>query len=169
MRFRSVVLVALMVLMLPAVPTAQRAAATTPAVAAREDLAHAVVALTNRERARTKRPAVIANAQLMRAAQLHAEQMARSGRLGHQLRGVKHPRPEDRLRASGYHWQAWAENIASGQQTASEVLESWMKSKGHRDNILAPLLTEIGVGCATDRSGQTYWVQVFGRPIPDTR
>lgn len=105
----------------------------------------------------------------MRAAQLHADQMARTGRLEHELRGARHPRAEDRLRAVKYGWQAWAENIASGQLTAADALKSWMTSKGHRRNILEPSMTEIGVGYARDRAGRTYWVQLFARPLPRPR
>ena len=133
------------------------------------DPAASVVTLTNHERAREKRPPLAANARLMKAAQLHADQMARAGRLDHELRGVRYPRAEDRLKAAGYAWQGWAENIASGQPTPVEVLRSWMKSKPHRKNILEPSMREIGVGVATDRSGRLYWVQLFGRPLPQAR
>jgi hypothetical protein len=51
-----------------------------------------------------------------------------------------------------------AENIAKGQQSAQEVVEAWLKSPGHRKNILAPHSTRLGVG----KVG-SVWVQNFGR------
>jgi uncharacterized protein YkwD len=140
-----------------------------PVAAPQPDPAAAVVTLTNGERVRQKRPPLAMDPKLMRAAQLQAQQMARLGTLEHELRGAPHPRAEDRLRAAGYAWQAWAENIASGQESAADVMKSWMKSKGHRQNILERSLTEMGAGYAKDRGGRTYWVQVFARPLPQTR
>jgi uncharacterized protein YkwD len=101
----------------------------------------------------------------MQAAQLHAEQMARVGRLDHVLGDAPHPRPEDRLAAVQYRWQAWAENVAFGQRTADEVVSGWMRSPGHRANIMHGTVTEMGAGYARDASGRPYWVQVFGKPI----
>ena len=100
----------------------------------------------------------------MQAAQLHADQMARAGRLEHVLSGGQYPRPEDRLAAAGYQWSAYAENIAMGQSTPAAVMDSWMRSSGHRANILSTSVTEIGIGFARDSAGRPYWVQVFGRP-----
>lgn len=42
--------------------------------------------------------------------------------------------------------RAMGENLASGHRTPEEVLEGWMESPGHRDNILNPEYTYIGVG-----------------------
>ena len=77
-----------------------------------------------------------ADSRLMQAAQLHADQMARLGRLEHVLSGAQYPRPEDRLAAAGYQWSAYAENIAMGQSSAAAAMDSWMHSSGHRANIL---------------------------------
>ena len=102
----------------------------------------------------------------MQAAQLHAEQMARLVRVDHMLRDAPYPRPEDRLLKVGYRWQAWAENVAFGQRTAADALDTWMTSRGHRLNVLNPSMTELGAGYATDARGRAYWVQVFARPLP---
>lgn len=134
-------------------------------VAAPPEIATAVVDLTNTERSRASLEALRSNARLMEAAQLHAEQMARIGRLGHVLTDGTHPRPEDRLAAAGYRWQAYAENVAFGQRTAAEVVNGWMQSSGHRANMLNPSYTEMGAGYARDSTGRPYWVQVFGRPL----
>jgi uncharacterized protein YkwD len=129
------------------------------------EVATAVVELTNAERARAGLGALRANARLMQAAQIHAEQMARAGRLDHVLPDATYPRPEDRLVAAEYRWQAYAENVAFGQRTAAEVVNGWMQSSGHRANIMNASYTEMGVGYARDPSARPYWVQVFGLPL----
>ena len=146
----------------PASPTevADAPAAGTGASA----IASTLVQMTNAERANAGVPALSASARLMQAAQLHADQMARLGRLEHVLSGAQYPRPEDRLAAAGYQWSSYAENIAMGQNTAAAAMDSWMHSSGHRTNILSTSNTEIGIGYARDSAGRPYYVQVFGRP-----
>jgi uncharacterized protein YkwD len=127
-------------------------------------LASTLVQLTNAERTNAGLAALRASSRLMEAAQLHADQMARLGRLEHVLSGARYPRPEDRLAAAGYQWSSYAENIAMGQSSATAVMDSWMHSSGHRANILSASVTEIGIGFARDSAGRPYYVQVFGRP-----
>jgi uncharacterized protein YkwD len=131
---------------------------------ASSNVANSLVQLTNAERSSAGVPALRADSRLMQAAQLHADQMARLGRLEHVLSGAQYPRPEDRLAAAGYQWSAYAENIAMGQSSAAAAMDSWMRSSGHRANILNRGVTEIGIGFARDSGGRPYYVQVFGRP-----
>ena len=119
-------------------------AAARPAVASR--VTSDVVDLTNVERTRRGQTPLRANQRLMRAAQIHAEQMARAGQMAHDLPGAAYPHSEDRLAAAKYRWTAYGENVAMGQSSAAQVLDSWMHSAGHRKNILNPVYTELGVG-----------------------
>jgi uncharacterized protein YkwD len=135
-----------------------------PAVGGSSDIASTLVQLTNAERSNAGRPALRSSGRLMEAAQLHADQMARLGRLEHVISGAPYPRPEDRLAAAGYQWSAYAENIAMGQGSATAAMDSWMRSSGHRANILNANVTEIGIGFARDSAGRPYYAQVFGRP-----
>jgi uncharacterized protein YkwD len=123
-----------------------------------------VVDLTNVERIDHGRGPLRANLRLMRAAQMHAEQMARARRLSHDLPNATYPHTEDRLAATRYRWQMYGENVAFGQSNATEAVRSWMHSPGHRSNILSAGYTEVGTGYAVDRMGRPYFVQVFGRP-----
>ena len=127
-------------------------------------IASTLVQMTNAERSNAGLPTLRASSRLMEAAQLHADQMARLGRLEHVLSGSQYPRPEDRLAAAGYQWSSYAENIAMGQSTAAAAMDSWMHSSGHRANILSTSNTEIGIGFVRDSAGRPYYVQVFGRP-----
>lgn len=127
-------------------------------------IASAIVDLTNAERRNGGLADVRANARLMEAAQLQADQVASLRRLEHVLSDAPYPAPADRLAAAGYAWRAYGENLASGQRSASEAVTGWMNSPGHRANIMNSTFTEIGVGYATDSTGRPYYVQVFGTP-----
>ncbi|MCM6776432.1 CAP domain-containing protein [Nocardia sp. CDC159] len=131
-----------------------------PAAAAPQarSVADRVVTLTNAERAKAGCDPLRAEPRLTRAAQAHAEDMAAKGFLSHNSsRGG----PGDRIRAAGYRARMWAENIAAGQSGPSEVVAAWMRSAGHRANILNCRLRDIGVGSAPGRNGTPYWVQNF--------
>jgi uncharacterized protein YkwD len=148
----------------PASPTEVPDSPAAPAAGGSSDVTGTLVQQTNAERTRAGRPSLRNSGALNEAAQLHADQMARLGRLEHVLSGAPYPRPEDRLAAARYQWSAYAENIAMGQSTAAAAMESWMRSSGHRANILSTSVTEIGIGFARDSGGRPYYVQVFGRP-----
>jgi hypothetical protein len=114
-----------------------------------------VVELTNEERAKNGLPPLKENAELNYAADEYAEQMSDSGILSHT--GPDGSQPWDRAEAVGYEAQTMGENIAAGQKTPEQVVADWMKSPGHRANILNPKYTEIGVGY-----DDNFWVQNFG-------
>jgi uncharacterized protein YkwD len=165
-RRRVMLATALGLLCWPGVVAGPRAeAAAGAAAAAPAARASALVDLANEARSRAGLPPLRTNSQLMRAAQTQAEQSASLGKIAHVLPGARYPRPEDRLDASGYPWRAFAENMAMGQRSMSEAIEAWMKSPGHRKNLLSATYTELGTGYATDAKGRPYYVQVFGRPM----
>ena len=99
-------------------------------------------------------PALVRDARLDRAAQLHAENMARQQRMSHVLdnRGVG-----ARVCAEGVCRIGVGENIAAGQRSTGEVMQAWMASPGHRNNIRGQYRF-IGVGYANG-----YWCVVFAR------
>lgn len=55
-----------------------------------------------------------------------------------------------------------AENVAYGYVDNNEVMQNWMWSQGHRDNIMGEY-THIGIGAAFDNKGQTYWCVLFAK------
>jgi uncharacterized protein YkwD len=118
--------------------------------------------LTNAERAKEKLPPLTANPLLFRAARAHSANMARKGEMKHVLDGKT---PNDRLDDVGYDWRKCGENIAqSDGASLQEIVKGWMESKAHREHILEPAFTEIGVGIARDDKGDVYYTQVFGTP-----
>jgi uncharacterized protein YkwD len=122
------------------------------------------VTRTNAERRAQGLPALTKSVNLMRAAQIQADQMASTGRLDHDLPGTAYPTLSSRLAAVSYTMAAAGENIGEGYTSAADATAGWMGSSGHRANILSSKYTEIGTAVAAARNGTRYWVQVFGRP-----
>lgn len=123
---------------------------------------------TNTARIREGVPPVRGNMLLNNVAQRHAEAMASGGYFDHidnEGRGVG-----ERLLAAGYNYRWCGENISAGKADASDVIDWWLSSESHRENILKPEFTEVGFGycfIAQDKNSfHHYWVQVFGSPLP---
>ncbi|MFV2194716.1 CAP domain-containing protein [Nocardiopsis sp. LOL_012] len=113
-----------------------------------------VVDLTNAERAAAGCDPLRVDARLTAAAQEHSEDMDARGYMSHYSPEGEGPGG----RASRHGYDSWgAENVAKGQTSAAQVVESWMNSEGHRRNILNCGLVAIGVG----ESGYA-WTQLFG-------
>ncbi|MGQ0623502.1 MAG: CAP domain-containing protein [Sporichthyaceae bacterium] len=116
----------------------------------------AVVQLTNTKRAKKDLPLLKWNPKLASAAQAHAEDMNKRNYLAHDTKGG--PSWDKRIHSHGYpRGRRIGENVADGFDSAADVLQGWMDSPLHRDNILDPKFDRIGVGL----SGE-YWVQDFG-------
>ena len=48
--------------------------------------------------------------------------------------------------------------------TMAQIVEAWMESKQHRENMLGTEFTEIGLGMTRDGDSQIYYTQLFARP-----
>lgn len=118
-----------------------------------------VFVLVNVERTDRGLPVLEYDNLLAEAAHGHAQDMSARGYFAHS--SPEGESPGDRIEEVGYDHRGWAENIARGQVSAEDVMNSWMNSDGHRANILNPGLEEIGVGYVS--SGR-FWVQKFGIP-----
>jgi uncharacterized protein YkwD len=123
-----------------------------------------VFLLTNRERSRASLTPLRRNADLARAAQLQAEQMAAAGKLAHDVPGSRYPTLASRMKLIGYQYRSVGENVAEGYTSGAALMAGWMTSAPHRANILSARYTETGVGMARSKTGRTYTAQVFARP-----
>jgi uncharacterized protein YkwD len=122
-----------------------------------------VLARVNAERKKAGAPPLRPNARLGQAAQRHAADMLARRYFAHESPEGRTVR--ERARDAGYDWRAIGENLAEGQLTVDEVMDTWMRSPPHRRNLIDPGYEELGVGVALGRSGgewQVEWVQVFG-------
>src|SRR5688572_11255813 len=71
------------------------------------------------------------------------------------------------LMVRDYAFSAAAENLASGFETATFLVDSWMESHGHRENILSPQYEDCGIaiidGATTGRATGKSIVVLFGK------
>ncbi|MZD04249.1 sigma-70 family RNA polymerase sigma factor [Streptomyces sp. SID5785] len=142
-------------------PTTKRPAppAPAPTQAPSGSFGQQVTQLVNAERAENGCAPVTQNGKLDTAALRHSDDMADRDYFDHTDPDGKDP--GDRITAAGYSWSTYGENIARGQQTPAQVMDSWMNSPGHRANILNCAFKEIGLG-VHEGSGGPWWTQVFG-------
>ncbi len=119
--------------------------------------------LVNEERMRESLAPVTWCPALARSATAHSQDMAAENYFEHE--SLDGREVADRAKSQGYDFQTVGENIAVGQRDVAEVMQGWMDSPGHRENIMKPDYTHLGSGVATgDFKGQQsiYWTQNFG-------
>jgi uncharacterized protein YkwD len=130
-----------------------------------------VLNLANAARARARRcgssqfpaaPPLTLASELNDAARAHARDLARHNTLSHT--GSDGSSPAERATRAGYAWRTVGENVASGPTTAESVMEGWLASPGHCENLMSPKFTEMGIGYVVDAKSDSgvYWSQVFG-------
>lgn len=134
-----------------------------PETAPLKSLEDEVIRLVNIERAKNGLMALKYNWQAARVARTKSEDMINKNYFSHY--SPVYGSPFKMLEDYGLRFSAAAENIAYGQRTAKEVMNSWMNSPGHRANILNKSFTEIGVGAAKKANGTLYWTQLFLKPL----
>jgi uncharacterized protein YkwD len=74
--------------------------------------------------------------------------------------------PADRVRSVGYRESLVGENIAYGPETVDEVVQGWLDSPGHCENIMDSRFVQMGIAVVPGRSTRRglYWVQVLAEP-----
>jgi uncharacterized protein YkwD len=128
--------------------------------AAREDLATQVVALVNAHRVGLGLQPLAISPTLTAAATWKARHMAQYGYMDHDDPAPPVARTAgERIADCGYPQAGWGENIAEGYKTAQAVVDGWLGSAGHRQNIEDPDYRATGVAVA---GSPLYWSQTFG-------
>ncbi len=139
-----------------------------------DDVEAHVLELTNKRRRANNLPELKHDSRIDTLARNHSRNMLAQDALSHTLDGLD---SNDRARAAGYDCRrdlgngrysfGLAENIAyrepysnTALRTAEELVSGWMRSPGHRENILDAEFARIGVGIAVDRD-KLYATQNF--------
>lgn len=107
-------------------------------------------------------PALEFDATLLCTARAHSRDMLEQGYFGHDSQDGR--RPSERIEDAGYQFSLMGENIASGQPTPEAVMDSWMRSPDHCENIMNGRFIDAGIGYDTAGQGQHVWTQNFGAP-----
>lgn len=98
--------------------------------------------------------ALVLDTKLNAVARAHAKDMSDKGYFEHDTPdGVT---PSDRLNRVGVQWETNAENIAQGQESGQEAINSWIGSPGHQANLVNSEFTRHGMG-----EFKGFWVHVF--------
>lgn len=118
-----------------------------------------VVRLVNVERSKRGLSELSFNTQLSNVATLKSQDMINKNYFSHT--SPTYGSPFDMMKQFNISYKTAGENIAKGQKTPEEVVNAWMNSKGHRENILNENFTDIGVGVAKSSKGNLYWTQMF--------
>lgn len=121
--------------------------------------------LINAERRHQGLRPLVFNAQLNEMARIQAQNMAYYQKMAHVLPNATLPTLGDRAHYVGYTFGRIAENVALGYPNAETVVEGWMNSRGHRQNILDAGVVETGIAVARSATGGLYYCQVFGRQL----
>lgn len=122
-----------------------------------------IIALTNQERSAFGLNTLNQNSKLTIAAQAKAENMFEEQYWDHY--GPNGESPWQFITAAGYNYIYAGENLAKGFRTAEGVVEAWMASPTHKDNIVSTQYKDIGVAVKTGvllGKETTLVVQMFG-------
>ncbi len=115
-----------------------------------------VIRLVNVERSKQGLKSLTYDWQLSRVARYKSQDMRDNNYFSHT--SPTYGSPFQMMKSFGITYRSAGENIARGQATPQAVVNAWMNSKGHRENILNSSFTKIGVGYVADGK---YWTQMF--------
>lgn len=122
--------------------------------------------LTNEQRQKNNLPALALNSALSLAAQRKAENMFQENYWSHYSPDGK--TPWDFILGAGYKYEYAGENLAKNFLFSNGVIDAWMNSTTHRDNLLKKEYTEVGyaiVNGTLNGEQTTIVVQEFGKPM----
>lgn len=128
----------------------------------------AIVERTNTERAAEGRQLLSSDHMLANVARLHSNDMIAGAYFSHEDKNGCNS--SCRASDAGYAWRAIGENIymmsgysVSADEAADSIVKGWMKSPGHRANILREDYTHIGVGVSV-LGNHIYTTAVYAKP-----
>ncbi|MNN13725.1 Cysteine-rich secretory protein family protein [compost metagenome] len=113
-----------------------------------------MVDLVNQERSKAGLKPLKSDAALTNVAMIKAKDMYNNNYFDHNSPTLGSP--FDLMKSKGIQYRTAGENIAKGQRTPEEVMNAWMNSEGHRQNIMNANYTSIGVAYYNGE-----WVQEF--------
>ncbi len=123
-----------------------------------------IIAATNQARAKNKIPSLTANQLLSQAAWQKALFIFQTKKFQHNF---SQRRFSAWVRDSGYQYNYVGENLAIYFHTTESVIKAWLASPLHRQNILNPVYSEIGVAVVKGKFKgypAILVVQIFAQP-----
>ncbi|KAL4129988.1 hypothetical protein PRIC2_005994 [Phytophthora ramorum] len=121
----------------------------------------AMLEAVNKQRATKGLASLCINKKLYAAAQRHSDDMAAKNYMEHD--GSDGSTMSQRITDAGYEWDGVAENVAAGQEDVVSVMDSWIKSPGHLENIMGDYtMCGFAYSYNADSTYGYYWTQDFG-------
>jgi uncharacterized protein YkwD len=130
-----------------------------------ENIKKEIITISNQERSAKNAGILYENPVLNQAAQNKLNDMFEKNYWDHT--GPSGETAWDFISLHGYRYEVAGENLARGFSDPREVVNAWMKSPTHRENILNYKFQEIGIAVGTGKikgATTTVIVQLFGRP-----
>lgn len=120
------------------------------------DYANEVLERLNQVRKKAGKAPLIMNEELLKAAMRRAAEIAID---------FNHVRP-NKKKCFSVCELVYGENIAMGQKNPKDVVDTWVKSSKHYENMVRDEYKSVGIGVFY-ASGKYYWVQCFGKTDKD--
>jgi uncharacterized protein YkwD len=134
----------------------------TPIVIAKENISSAeIFKLVNKEREKINISKLTLNNKLIQAAKNKAKSLIDQEYFDHNSPDGK--QFSTWIKDTGYKYSFIGENLAINFQNDKSIIDAWMKSESHKENILEENFTETGIAILND-NGKIIIVQIFGRP-----
>jgi len=129
-----------------------------------------LIRLINQERNSRGIPSLKINSDLDAAASLKSKDMINRDYFEHYAFGLS---PWDFISNSGYNYLYAGENLAMDFNTSEGIVNAWMNSPTHRDNILNPDFSDTGLGIVKGEYTEDGYIHettmvsnMFGRKKP---
>nr|WP_298659512.1 CAP domain-containing protein [uncultured Flavobacterium sp.] len=122
--------------------------------------------LSNEERAKLQLEPLKYNKKLSEAAEKKADDMFKKDYWSHY--GPSGETPWDFILGAGYQYEFAGENLAKNFLFSDGVVNAWMASPTHKENILRPDYTDVGYAIKNgvlNGEETTLVVQMFGKPL----
>jgi hypothetical protein len=123
----------------------------------KESYAYEVLRLTNEARAQAGLAPLVMDEELTEIAMLRAAEL--SVQFGH-------TRPNGESCYDAFPLVD-GENAARGQKDPEQVMDDWLDSESHRENVLKGDYQSVGIGCV-QVNGKYCWIQTFSRSASTT-
>ena len=120
-------------------------------------ISYEIFNLVNKHRQDLGKSTLIRSSKADELALEHCNFMISAGKISHANFDQRFKELQQNVNAS-----AAGENVAAGYSTAVKVMEAWLESQGHKENIEGNY-THIGIAAIKDSKGNYYFTQLFYR------
>lgn len=128
-----------------------------------------VINAVNKERRKVGLPSLTTNTKLMKSAQNKALDMNKNDYFAH-ISPKDGKKWSDFIKNANYEYLVAGENLAKGFDDVEIMVDAWMNSPAHKENIVSQKVDETGVGIfrGTLKGRETVFVvQVFGKQMSE--